>query len=153
VYPDDGLDFSCRPLVGVDVFLSHVHANYSDFVYNVAAWQPWLADFERREQQQMLTTSADDSMPEPRLPADLPVPLMTDIGDEYVAHRVLQSFELARFIASHRRNDFLTLLCGDLNAPPYDLTIQIIQSLSLGSGQHTRHSTAAIWMDLSIPTP
>lgn len=48
---------------------------------------------------------------------------------------MLQSYEVARFLSSHRRPDFLTLLCGDLNSPPYDLCIQLIQAVSFGQAE------------------
>lgn len=124
----------CRPVVGVDVFLTHLHANYTDFFYDYRKWMPLVHEYEAREERVAAAagkaglTLADDAS----LRSHLPIPPIRDIADEYLAHRVLQSFELARFIAAQRRPDFLTLLCGDLNSPPYDLCIQLIQSVSLG---------------------
>ena len=137
---------SCRPVVGVDVFLTHLHANYTNFFYDYRKWLPMLLEQAAGDDGAMAPDGSashvgpccpDDppaySHTQAQADAQLPIPDLRDICDEYLAHRVLQSFELARFVAAHRRPDFLTLLCGDLNCPPYDLCTQIIQSITFGS--------------------
>lgn len=133
---------ACRPVVGVDVFLTHLHANYTNFFYDYRKWLPMLegavADDDGAASPTDVCCSGDSAAAQLQAQQaqaqQLPIPELRDICDEYLAHRVLQSFELARFIAAHRRPDFLTLLCGDLNCPPYDLCTQIIQSITFGSG-------------------
>ena len=120
-YPN--VDPSHRPMVGVDVFLTHLHANYTDFYYDWRKWLPLLTELEHRLEAGEDAAALADIMP---------IPLLKDVTDEYLAHRVLQAYECARFIASFRRDDFLTLLCGDLNCPPYDLCMQLIQSIPFG---------------------
>lgn len=49
-YPHDEPD-QCRPVIGVDVFLTHLHANYTDYCYD---WRKvrarrWLAHCSRKE--------------------------------------------------------------------------------------------------------
>jgi hypothetical protein len=85
--------------VGVDLFLTHLHANYSHYYHN----------YNLTYRGQIQTNSA---------------------VDEYLAHRVAQAYELARFIAANRRADYLTVLAGDLNAPPYDIVIHLLQKLA-----------------------
>ena len=46
------------------------------------------------------------------------------------AHRICQAFELARFVSSHRDPRHLCLVCGDLNAPPYDLVLHLLQAMA-----------------------
>lgn len=87
-------------------------------------WLPILPELESR-----LKSGEDVSS----LSALMPIPLLEHVHDEYLAHRVLQAYECARFIASFRRDDFLTLLCGDLNCPQYDLCMQLIQAIPFGS--------------------
>jgi len=153
IYPHlDGSD-TCRPVVGIDVFLTHLHANYTHYQYDYRQWLPLL---QQREDAEMEDEEEDDGAEaaesevseaeyshhttSSRLPVSsttdarrrLPIPSFPDVMDEYLAHRVLQSYELSRFIAANRRPDFMTLLCGDLNAPPYDLCVQLIQSLTFG---------------------
>ncbi|TMW62320.1 hypothetical protein Poli38472_009813 [Pythium oligandrum] len=49
-------------------------------------------------------------------------------GDRYLAHRITQSYELARFINATNRND-LTVVCGDFNSPDDCLVLGIPREL------------------------
>ena len=93
-----------RPPLVVDVFLTHLHANYNSFyVHYSKCYTP--------------RTQPTSSQPPP-------------LPDFYLPHRVAQAFHLSRFIATHRQPHHLAVLCGDLNAPPYDIVLHLIQALT-----------------------
>jgi len=48
-------------------------------------------------------------------------------NDEYLAHRVAQSFSLAQFVRFTSARAQLTLVCGDLNLEPTDLGLRLIR--------------------------
>ena len=92
------------PPVLVDVFLTHLHANYSNFYFHYARCYSALSP--------------------------LPIPSPFNCPDLYLPHRVCQAYTLARFFSTHRHPQHLAVLCGDLNAPPYDIVIHLIQALT-----------------------
>ena len=92
------------PPILVDVFLTHLHANYSHFYFHYARCYSALSP--------------------------LPTPSPFNCPDFYLPHRVCQAYSLARFFSAHRHPQHLAVLCGDLNAPPYDIVIHLIQALT-----------------------
>lgn len=87
-----------------DVFVTHLHANYSNFYYNYASAYP------------AALTAA--------------LPLSTACPDFYLPHRVAQAFDLARFYLTQRHPTHMAVLCGDLNAAPYDIVLHLIQGMT-----------------------
>ncbi|OQS05974.1 transmembrane protein [Thraustotheca clavata] len=49
-------------------------------------------------------------------------------GDQYLAHRAAQAYELATFINSTSRNS-LVMVCGDFNSPANSLVLKIVRDL------------------------
>lgn len=47
-------------------------------------------------------------------------------NDEYMAHRVLQAFDMSQFISMTSTNADIVILGGDLNTEPGDLSYRII---------------------------
>lgn len=47
-------------------------------------------------------------------------------NDEYMAHRVLQAFDMSQFISMTATNADIVILGGDLNTEPGDLAYRII---------------------------
>ena len=87
-----------------DVFVTHMHANYSNFYKNYAVVYPAA-----------LTS---------------PLPLSSACPDFYLPHRVAQAFDLARFYLTQRHPTHIAVLCGDLNAAPYDIVLHLIQGMT-----------------------
>jgi hypothetical protein len=48
-------------------------------------------------------------------------------NDEYMAHRVLQAFDMSQFICMTSANADIVILGGDLNTEPGDLSYRIIR--------------------------
>jgi hypothetical protein len=97
----DGSPFSpsSSPNTIVDIFVTHLHANYSNHYSNYS--KSYLS----------------------------PDTHLHKTSDIYLAHRIAQAYELARYIASMRDPHHLCLLAGDINAPPYDICVHIIQKV------------------------
>ena len=100
------------PPVLVDVFVTHLHANYSNHHLHYAKCYS-LA------------------------PAHSQLSRLLRGPDFYLPHRVAQAFHLSQFFATHRHPHHLAVLCGDLNAPPYDIVLHLIQALT---GLHDAHT-------------
>ena len=90
--------------VVADVFVTHLHANYSNFYFHYASIYP------------AALTSA--------------LPLSSACPDFYLPHRVAQAFDLARFYLTQRHSTHMAVLCGDLNAAPYDVVLHLIQAMT-----------------------
>ena len=87
-----------------DVFVTHLHANYSNYYFHYASTYP--------------------------APLTSTLPLSTACPDFYLPHRVAQAFDLARFYLTQRHTSHLSVLCGDLNAAPYDIVLHLIQGMT-----------------------
>ena len=87
-----------------DVFVTHLHANYSNFYFR------WASAYSA--------------------PSTAALPLSAACPDFYLAHRVAQAFDLARFVATQRHATHLAVACGDFNAAPYDIVLHLIQAMT-----------------------
>ena len=89
----------------VDVFLTHLHANYLNYYFNYAT---------------VYNTPSTSPLPIASFPC----------ADFYLPHRITQAFDLARYFLSQRHPTHLATVSGDFNAAPYDIVLHLIQGMT-----------------------